>query len=634
MAPVSTKSRQCSAERRSVNLVKTAVGARVAVDAILRAPVRRHATHAKPRHCCLRKGAGEAQAAGFELHRVWCARKRLGGRTEGEKSLSYAGRMDFQSQLQELSDDALLVNLKRFVGASNQLTALVLAHLGEVDARGAYRHWACASLQSYCVYELRFSEDEAQRRCRAARVARQFPILFDMIADGSIHLTGILLLAPCLTRENHVALLAAARYRSKREIELLIAAVAPREEVPALVEPIGLDSARPRRRGEGTWSEWVERAWPGRDLVPGDGPTQAPCAPAEWVAASPAPAGIREDEWRESTARGIEPTSPHAAAAAGAPETAACASPGHRASCAPEEPIAAPERYSSMRYKVQFTADQAYVDLLDQVRDLLQHQIPNRDLAKIQQLAMEALLEKLGRRKYGAHPRSRKTPNIAPPPDPSSQATDLPLADAQPPASEAKSPTEVTTQRRFLPAPLRRAVWLRDAGRCTFVDARGVRCRETAKLEFHHERAYALGGPANLDNITLRCRAHNDLAAEQDFGSDFMQRQKRRDKVGIPDRTRYSASQPSQRSNAPATPRSECESRAQPGFEVDLKNLGLSRREVAQTSSTEDANAWVAGPASPEDVVRELPFFANYAVAPGPSAAESADTGGTNAHHS
>jgi hypothetical protein len=55
-----------------------------------------------------------------------------------------------------------------------------------------------------------------------------------------------------------------------------------------------------------------------------------------------------------------------------------------------------------MRYKVQFTADQAYVDLLEHVRDLLQHRIPNRDLAKIHQLALESLLEKLGRRKYAA----------------------------------------------------------------------------------------------------------------------------------------------------------------------------------------------------------------------------------------
>jgi hypothetical protein len=48
--------------------------------------------------------------------------------------------------IHQLDDDALLRSLKRFVASSNQLTALVLAHLAEVDARGAYRTWACDTL--------------------------------------------------------------------------------------------------------------------------------------------------------------------------------------------------------------------------------------------------------------------------------------------------------------------------------------------------------------------------------------------------------------------------------------------------------------------------------------------------------
>ncbi|MEO8180878.1 MAG: HNH endonuclease signature motif containing protein [Deltaproteobacteria bacterium] len=67
---------------------------------------------------------------------------------------------------------------------------------------------------------------------------------------------------------------------------------------------------------------------------------------------------------------------------------------------------------------------------------------------------------------------------------------------------------------------MRRNVWQRDAARCTYVDARGQRCREQAGLEFHHQHPHARGGPSSLENITLRCRSHNALAAEQDFGRD------------------------------------------------------------------------------------------------------------------
>jgi hypothetical protein len=60
--------------------------------------------------------------------------------------------------------------------------------------------------------------------------------------------------------------------------------------------------------------------------------------------------------------------------------------------------------------KTTFSADQRYVDLLEQARDLLAHQIPDRDLPQVQRLAIEALLEKLQRRKYGATKKRCATP--------------------------------------------------------------------------------------------------------------------------------------------------------------------------------------------------------------------------------
>ena len=68
----------------------------------------------------------------------------------------------------------------------------------------------------------------------------------------------------------------------------------------------------------------------------------------------------------------------------------------------------------------------------------------------------------------------------------------------------------------------------RDDDRCAYVDASGQRCRETALLELHHDQPFARGGPATLENLELRCRAHNALAAEHDFGRAFMERRKGR----------------------------------------------------------------------------------------------------------
>jgi hypothetical protein len=176
--------------------------------------------------------------------------------------------------LDQIADDVLLTSLKRLTGTSNELTAQLLAHLAEVEARGIHRTMACASLYTYCVYELRMSEDEAQRRCRAARACRQFPELFAMLAEASIHLTGILLLAPHLTDDNQCELLARARFRSKREIEKLVAEVAPRGDAPARIEPLYV--AGPP--GGGHALMMAALCGPVRDLPSGNGRGQAPVA--------------------------------------------------------------------------------------------------------------------------------------------------------------------------------------------------------------------------------------------------------------------------------------------------------------------------------------------------------------------
>ena len=92
--------------------------------------------------------------------------------------------MNAFSALTQLTDAALHGEIKRLTGSANTLLSQLLAHLAEVEARGIHRERACSSLYTYCVYELRMSEDEAQRRCRAARLARQFPVLLEMLAEA------------------------------------------------------------------------------------------------------------------------------------------------------------------------------------------------------------------------------------------------------------------------------------------------------------------------------------------------------------------------------------------------------------------------------------------------------------------
>ena len=149
-------------------------------------------------------------------------------------------------RLEHVSDVDLLTTTRQLVGRSNQLLAALLAHLAEVEARGIHRQRACASLYTYCIYELRLSEDAAFRRARAAKIARQFPVIFQQIADGELQLTTLLLLGPHLTEANHLELLALAKYRTKREVLRLVRCLSPEPDVPDRVEPLGPEGG-PRR---------------------------------------------------------------------------------------------------------------------------------------------------------------------------------------------------------------------------------------------------------------------------------------------------------------------------------------------------------------------------------------------------
>ena len=67
----------------------------------------------------------------------------------------------------------------------------------------------------------------------------------------------------------------------------------------------------------------------------------------------------------------------------------------------------------------------------------------------------------------------------------------------------------------------------RDGDRCAFVGSEG-RCKETAGLQYHHRIPFADGGPTTVDNLELRCAAHNAYEAERWFGSLFVRGDRRR----------------------------------------------------------------------------------------------------------
>ncbi len=340
--------------------------------------------------------------------------------------------------LHHLADSTLRCALKQLVISDFGTTALIVAHIAEFIARKLYLEDGFAPMYDYCVGEIQMSEDVACRRIRAARAARRFPQVLEALADGRIHLTGISLLAPHLTEENAEELLAASFHKTKREIQLLLAARFPQPDLPTFIASLGT----------------------------------AATAPAPQVAQGQSPVVM-------GTVLEV------------------CTPPVHSSAPARiDDPVIVVTPLAPERFAWQLTVNQETQDLLRDVQDLLGHEVPPGDLVAVLNFALRAAKQKLLGRKCAA--------------------TEQPRTGHRSSSSDG----------RQIPAEVRRAVWKRDGGQCTFTSDTGHRCQERKDVQFDHIDPYARCGEAAVGGIRLLCRAHNQYEAERVFGAEFM-RQKR-----------------------------------------------------------------------------------------------------------
>ncbi len=140
--------------------------------------------------------------------------------------------------LSSMADDELLHRLVELTQQSRRVEADLIAHIGEVDHRRLFTREACSSMFSYCIEVLNLSEAESYFRIAVARAARRHPVLLTMLGDGRLHLSGIAVLAPHLTDENCEKVLARASHKSKRQVEELVAELAPKPDVPSVIRKL------------------------------------------------------------------------------------------------------------------------------------------------------------------------------------------------------------------------------------------------------------------------------------------------------------------------------------------------------------------------------------------------------------
>ena len=141
--------------------------------------------------------------------------------------------------LAALNNEEVWTGLDAELSTEKRCMANVIAFLGEVEERRMHLEAAYGSMFAFCQKKLRLSDGESFRRLRAARLVRRFPILLPALAERRVSLSNVVLMHDHFTEENVGELLGRMEGKTKLEVKELIAALAPKPDVPATVTPVG-----------------------------------------------------------------------------------------------------------------------------------------------------------------------------------------------------------------------------------------------------------------------------------------------------------------------------------------------------------------------------------------------------------
>jgi len=145
--------------------------------------------------------------------------------------------------------------------------------------------------------------------------------------------------------------------------------------------------------------------------------------------------------------------------------------------------------------RLHVTVSKRFMEKLEAARDALSHSHAGADAEAILEAGLDLLIERAAKRRgIVERPRTRGP---------------LDGEEGQP---------------RYVPAAVKREVWIRDDGRCQWKLESGEICGSTHRLQFDHVRPVALGGTSTVANVRLLCGSHNLVAARRILGDSLMDR--------------------------------------------------------------------------------------------------------------
>jgi 5-methylcytosine-specific restriction endonuclease McrA len=422
----------------------------------------------------------------------------------------------------------LSAHLAALLRREHEAMADFLVALSEFGARRLWSDLGYASLFDFLHRELGLSKSAARYRKVAAELIRRCPEVVEPLRTGSLCFSSIIELAKVVTPQNVAEILPRFFHRSKREAMQVVAELMPMERppvrdivTPAAGLPLGgvvASAANPAELPE--QSAVVDR-----------------CGPVELdhVAVHPAEP---VDAKLPVEGRGLLSQMIGAVLVPRTATESARKSPSRAPTRELDRTVSEPLTAELCRLHV--TIPTKMLEKIQAARDLLSHARPNASTGDILDAALAELLEKLARTKRLATKRKTR----AEPDEVSPKETSLANPRAGSASSQTEKPAEHTDpcdgpstappryRREYIPADVRRAVWERDGGRCSFPLEGGGVCGSTYQLELDHITPVARGGSSTVEGLRVACKPHNIDAARRIFGEAFVDECIRRRRAG------------------------------------------------------------------------------------------------------
>ncbi len=445
-------------------------------------------------------------------------------------------------KLGDLTNDVLLARLSAHVGKGHVWQARLLEYLGEVEVRKLDREYAYSSMWDFCLRKLGMSEGEAHRRIAVARVVRQFPRALALLECGKVHLSAVYALRDHLTEENHEELLREAIGKSTQEVRVVIAARFPRPDAPVCIEPIAPQAPLPvvhAHASEGIASSAAGSV--GAEMRPTIEPLSATRYRVELTVSAHVKARLEriKDLMRHRNPSGdlevildasldllLAKLERERLGKVSCPKKAKGAEAKTPAAERADATTHAGERADATTH----AGDHVAAGPPDRRVDAAVTPADNRGAPDADGIAITnsfAASSPAGGSAVRAG-TTATTNEAATPGHPSR-------------AKQRGAATTEAARRRHIPREVRRQVFERDGEQCSYVDTEGNRCPARAFLELDHVHPKGLGGTDDAANLRVRCRAHNQLYAEQVYGRQHVAARihLRQNKYGAPPSPRF-----------------------------------------------------------------------------------------------